>query len=213
MTAMNDDEPTDEDYLIAVRKAREESVRFFAACNRPERELWVANEFLTNLGVDFTQDEITHVTDDPPDIRFRGAEFEIKEILDPDRRRHADFKAALEKANAATSPCDLLEHYTPRDITYDEIYAHVEANVANLTVKYAPGARARLDLLFYVNLEDVHGYIGTPLPSPDQLRKHGFRSVSFVMGLFSGVLMATESAPDFLKNRTPRISRRQTNSE
>jgi len=39
---MDDDEILDRQYLTAIRKAREESVRFFAAANRPERELWVA---------------------------------------------------------------------------------------------------------------------------------------------------------------------------
>ena len=46
-------EMTDEEYLIAVRKAREESVHFFASDKRAERELWVANEFLSNLGIQF----------------------------------------------------------------------------------------------------------------------------------------------------------------
>lgn len=205
---MTSDEMVDEEYLAAVRNAREESVRFFASDNRAERELWVANEFLTNLGVEFEQSELVHVTSDPPDVRFRGAEFEIKEVLDEGRRRHAEYKASVERAITATCPSDLLEHYTPRDITYAEIYTFVEAKVINLATKYSPDARAQMDLLFYVNLEDVHGYVKTPLPSQDRLSPFGFRSVSLVVGLFSGVLMANDTAPEFLKNEAPRIVRR-----
>ena len=58
---------------------------------------------------------------DPPDVRFRDAAFEIKEILDEGRRRHADLKEGLEKAKAARVPSDLLEPLTPRDITYNEV--------------------------------------------------------------------------------------------
>jgi hypothetical protein len=204
-----DEETANEEYLASLRKGLEKSVRFFGADNKAERELWVVNEFLTNLGLTFIPSEMAHVTDDPPDVRFRGAEFEVKEILDERRRRHADFKAALAKANAATSPADLLEGYTPRDITYEEIYGRVETKVAELAGKYAPAVRAQLDLLFYVNLEDVHGYIETPLPSSERLSNYGFRSISFVMGSISGVFMAGASAPEVLVNGGIRVVRHE----
>lgn len=211
--AMDNDDNLDARYVATVLKEREESVRFFSAANRPERELWVANEFLTNLGMQFDASELVHVTDDPPDVRFRDAEFEIKEILDPGRRRHAEFKAAYERAKVATCPQDLLEDYTPRDITYQEIYSRIEANVIDFSKKYEPGTRSRMDLLFYVNLEDVHGYIATPLPSSSRLSKMGFRSVCFIMGRIAGVLAATASAPAFLKTGEPQIRRRGTPEE
>ena len=202
---MSDDEMSDEEYLASVRKAREESVRFFDSANKPEREHWVANEFLGNLGVEFTESEIQCVADEPPDIRFRSASFEVKEILDKGRRRHADFKTALEKANSARSPRDLLEPVTPRDITYAEVCNLVEAEVVRFAEKYAPATRSNLDLLFYVNLEDVFGYVATPLPPPSKWEVYGFRSVSLVMGRLAGVLMAAQTAPDFLKNNGPRV--------
>ncbi len=203
---MNDADMTDEEYLAAVRKAREESVRFFSPKNRRERELWVANEFLTNLGITFDQSELVHIKDDPPDVKFRAANFEIKEILDEGRRRHA--KASLERAYVATSPSELLSDVTPRDITYTEVCALIEARVDELATKYAPDARGQMDLLFYVNLDNVYGYVSTPLPSLKRLRQTGFRSVSLVIGRLSGVLMFTEAAPEFLRKDGVRIIRR-----
>jgi hypothetical protein len=202
---MSDDELSDEEYLASVRKAREESVRFFDPANKPERERWVANTFLWNLGVEFAESEIQCVADEPPDIRFRSASFEVKEILDEGRRRHADYKTALEKANSADSPRDLLEPVTPRDITYAEVCNLVETEVKRFARKYAPATRNNLDLLFYVNLEDVFGYVATPLPPPSKWEVYGFRSVSLVMGRLAGVLMAAQTAPDFLKNNGPRV--------
>jgi Putative endonuclease, protein of unknown function (DUF1780) len=196
---------SDEEYLASVRKAREESVRFFDSANKPERERWVASEFLANLGLEFTESEIQCVSDEPPDIRFRSAAFEVKEILDKGRRRHTEFKTALEKANSARSPSDLLEPVTPRDITYTEVCNLVVAEVVRFAAKYAPATRSNLDLLFYVNLEDVFGYVATPLPPPSKWEAYGFRSISVVMGRLAGVLMAAQTAPDFLKNSGPRV--------
>lgn len=202
---MSDDEISDEEYLASVRKAREESVRFFDSANKSERERWVANEFLWNLGVEFLESEIQCVADDPPDIRFRSASFEIKEIMDEGRRRHANYKTALEKANSAASPRDLLEQVTPRDITYAEVCNLVEAEVRRFAQKYAPATRSNLDLLFYINLEDVFGYVATPLPPPSKWEVYGFRSVSLVMGRLAAVLMVAKAAPDFLKDSGPRV--------
>jgi len=74
---------TDEEYLDEQRKARAESVAYFRAANKPERERWVAQTFLKNLRINHTSAEIVN-GQDPPDIQFRDANFEIKEILDPD---------------------------------------------------------------------------------------------------------------------------------
>ena len=205
--------PWENEFIIGVRKAREESVRFFSSANRRERELWVASEFLVNLGLPFEEGELEHITDDPPDVRFRDAAFEIKEILDEGRRRHAEFKASLEKARSATTAQELLEPLSPRDITYTEVCALVEKELEKLQSKYAPTTRAGLDLLFYVNLDDVFGYIETPLPPPATFERYGFRSVSVVMGRLSGVLMAATNASPFLSNGGPRVIRRQGSYE
>ena len=106
---------TDEEYLEAQRKARAESVEFFRASNKPERERWVVREFLTNLGLVFTDAEVRSPDQDPPDVTFREANFEIKEILSKGRRRHQEYKEGLQKALDAESPSDLVEMYTPRD--------------------------------------------------------------------------------------------------
>lgn len=206
---MDEKDITDEEFIAEIVKAREESVAFFDSEKRAERELWVVNEFLTNLNLPYASTEMVHVKDDPPDVCFRDAQFEIKEILDMDRRRHAEYKALLAKARAATSPRDLLEHYEPRDMTYTEICVVIDDRVTALAKKYGKSSRKQLDLLFYVNFDDVHGYIQRPLPPPEQFASSGFRSVSFVCGRIAGVLMANSSAPDFLHSGgVPKVVRK-----
>lgn len=41
----------DEQFIASVIRAREESVSFFSNAGKRERERWVVNEFLTNLGL------------------------------------------------------------------------------------------------------------------------------------------------------------------
>ena len=79
------------------REALVESVRFFGAQRKPEREVWVADHFLENLNIAYSTEEVVSSDDDPPDVIFRDARFEIKEIMDPGRRRHAElFTPTLE---------------------------------------------------------------------------------------------------------------------
>jgi hypothetical protein len=210
---MHSDRLSDEEYLQQVRSARAESVRYFSSENKPERERWVAVEFLTNLGVSLSESEVQVVVDEPPDVRFRSAAFEVKEIQDPGRRRHAEYKASLERAVAATSPKDLLEPATPRDITYAEVCEQVENEVARYSAKYSTDVRKKLDLLFYVNLEDVYGYLPTPLPPASRWAQYGFRSVLILMGRLAGVLMTAEDAPEFLVGAGPRVVLRPRGEE
>src|SRR5690348_13841895 len=52
----------------------------------------------------------------PPDVKFRDAAFEIKEVLDEGRKRHDEYRDHLRRAWAARSPEELLEPYHPRCI-------------------------------------------------------------------------------------------------
>jgi hypothetical protein len=204
VNSMNDDE-----YIESIRKDCKESVEFYSSSSRHEREKWVANEFLTNLKIIFEQAELEPVTDDPPDVRFRSAEFEIKEILDPGRLRHKESKEALEKAMDAKDAKDFIEHYVARDIKYTEIFALVEVDVKKYADKYPDDVKKSMDLLFYVNLKDTRAYTATPIPPQGELSKYGFRSISFVSGPLSAILMANNDAPEFLRNGGPRVIRKE----
>lgn len=194
----------DEKYLSKIRTELEKSVRLFSQAGRTERELYVAEEFLRNLGVPFDDSELAHVADDPPDVRFRQTRFEVKEVMDEGRRRHDEYKARLEAAKAASTLGDLLQRLTPRDITYAEICSRIEQQLHHWTAKYAPVVKAGLDLLFYVNLINVFGYVGE-LPSRQRWQPYGFRSISFVAGRNSGVLLASELAPEFLRSAEGKV--------
>jgi hypothetical protein len=70
-----------------------------------------------------------------------------------------------------------------------------------------------MDILFYVNLWDTRAYIARPLPPGTELEKYGFRSISFVAGSLSGVLMVSDDAPDFLAREGTRVVRKSSSIE
>ncbi len=203
---------TDDEYLEAQRKAHAESVEFFRSSNKQERERWVVREFLLNLGLHFSENEVQSPIQDPPDVRFRDGNFEVKEILSEGRRRHQEYKEGLQKALNATSPADLLEMYTPRNVAVFDVCRSVYLEAKSLAEeKYSPSVRESLDLLFYVNLTDVSGLQETPFPDLTPIENLGWRSVSFLMGHRSCTLATAKQAPSLLHPAVKRIVHRRVN--
>jgi hypothetical protein len=204
---------TDDEYLEAQRKARAESVDYFGAANKPEREQWVVRTFLTNLGISYTTTELVEGKD-PPDVQFRDANFEIKEVLDPGRRRHQEYKEGLEEAIRATTPRDLVKPAPFNEIAISKVYELILQSGEELArKKYALELRRRLDLLFYVNLLNTYEFIEVPFPNVTALSSLGWRSVSFAKGFRSCVLTATDNAPIFLRSSVGRIVHRNVEDE
>jgi len=199
--------PVDE-VLEQQRAARRESIEYFAPGNKEEQELWVAIEFVRNLNVSFSESEFVSVDDDPPDIRFRDGQLEIKEILDPNRRRHDEYRSALERAETATSLDQLASLYSPQRISIAEVCTLIEELSARYLKHYAPAVRRSLDLLVYVNLRKIEALEELPFPNTATLAGHGWRSVSFLMGDRSCTLVAQSDAPTYLAGALGKVVHR-----
>jgi hypothetical protein len=192
-------------YLEELEIDLKKSVAYFAPQNKAEREIWVVREFLTNLGIPFLPNELKSIKDDPPDVRFLNAEFEIKEILDKNRQRHREYKEALRKVATAQGPDDFFEQYMPRDIPTSGVYNLIYGRSLELHPKYPLATRNILDLLFYVNLQDYSLDLNHPFPDIFELIDHGWRSVSFLMYFQSCILYASNNAPDFIKQHAGKV--------
>lgn len=188
----------DEMYLNDIRKGLKDSVDFFSDQDKFIRERWVVANFLINMSMPFAETDLVRGSD-PPDVVFRDAHFEIKEILDKGRKRHAEYKHALARASAAIDPTGLLEEYLPIDISIQDVYEMVHSVAADFSIrKYSPEVRRQIDLLCYVNLKNVMGLVESPFPDITPLALLGYRSVSFLEGHRSCILCAAPSAPSFL---------------
>lgn len=196
----------DKEFLAQRIKDLEDSVAHYSPNNKQERERWIAEAFLENLRIEHAKNEIVNPDDDPPDVNFRGARFEIKEILDPGRRRHDEFKTELKRARTLTDPKDLPRMFIPKDKTLSEIYRHCVESTLSLEKKYSPVVRSSMDLLFYVNLRHIFEVVEIPYPDTSDLASSGWRSVSFVMGQRSCCFFARNDAPNFIRQALGHVS-------
>ena len=194
--------------LKDLREGLKGSVDYFRSENKAERERWTCREFVLNLNRDADAMPFVSPEEDPPDVTFGDARFEVKEIMDRDRKRHAEFRAALDRALKATNPSQLMTQYSPRDITPAEIGTRVLAELDRLAKKYEPKLKTTLDLLFYVNLIEHHLKQG-PMPHASAFQPYGWRSVSAVIGWAGLVFAAEKGAPALIKSGVGTIAVRK----
>ena len=203
--------PQADDLQSSIRGA-EASVEFLSAGKEKQktRELWIVEHLLRGVRVVYQPSEITQPDDDPPDALFRDAAFEVKEIQEPGRRRHDEYKQHLERARSARSRHELLELFTPgSDMPVAKVCDRILAATRDLALrKYRDrSARRDLDLLFYVNL-DACGIVEGPLPDLEPLATQGWRSVSFLFNSSACcVLFTRPDAAAFLRQEQGRLLR------
>jgi hypothetical protein len=187
--------------------ALEESVRFWAPGkeNQKVRERYVAEHFLRGIGATFATSELILPEDDPPDVSFRDASFEVKDVQDRSRKRHNEYKLKLAKARQAERFGDLMEPFSPEDMPIAAVCVRLMEETQKLAgSKYPADVRSRLDLLFYLNfgMEKTWGIEDGSRPDLRRMQLEGWRSVSFLHGASTCcVLVASPAAPDFLRAR------------
>ncbi|MDR7298114.1 hypothetical protein J2X16_003463 [Pelomonas aquatica] len=193
-------QPENNDPQAAIDVLRE-AVTFFSGANKALRERWVCEEMLQSVGVEFSRVEITSSVEEPPDVIFRDARFEVKEVLDPGRKRHREYKEALATALSGKTSDVPPSRYAPKDITPAAIADRAEAKLEALVKQYPEAVRSTLDALLYVNLAE-HWLVDGPMPPSERFSRYGWRSVSVVYGgRHAFVFYASDAAPGFLRAR------------
>jgi len=178
-------------------RALKESLAFFSNAEKRNREKWIVRHLLKALRIDFKEVEMAEAAE-PVDVAFRDAGFQVKEILDEGRRRTDEFKNKLEKAKSAQGYSELLEHYTPLDVSFSEIVQHCYSYAESLVQqsKYGPQERENIDLLCYFNWLDY----SVVSPVDVAVKEVGFRSLSIVSNRYCAVAFASPNAPMLLRD-------------
>lgn len=182
-------------------KSCEKSLRLFSNSGKTYIEKWVVQELLGNLGINFEVNELK-TGDNPPDVIFRTAEFEIKEVDKKGRKRHDEYKQKLEKAKSATNLTDLMVPYEFKEITLQEIINRVDEKIKELN--YSQDFCKNTNLLFYINfsLMGEHRYT----ISKKSIWKK-WRSVSMVTNNnVACVFWASNNAPEFIKSVMDKVT-------
>jgi hypothetical protein len=196
------------DYIEERVNAIKESIHFFSNKCKSEREIWVVKHFLSQLKIEFQDKEIYPSPDEPFDVVFRYARFQIKEILYKNRKRSDEYKELLHKTEKSTSPSDLLEPYQPQMINCANIIPIVVEKVSELQKKYGPSERISIDLLFYFNLQNTH-VVDDKFPNVDccSSKMAGWRSVSVDTGDCAIILHISQYAPNFIRASKGKVHR------
>ena len=197
----------EDEALEDARDSLKASVDYFSSSNKAARERWVCEAFLENIGSRFKVSEVKNPAEEPPDVIFRSARFEIKEVLDKDRKRHGEYKRSYQRALEAKSVDDLIKSFEPKDLTASDILLKVEEILLKYSQRYSLEVRAKLDLLIYVNLMD-HFTKDSPMPATHDLNQYGWRSVSAISGSHAYIFHAVRGAPRFLVLRRGTCFRR-----
>jgi hypothetical protein len=172
---------------------------------KPQCDRAVVRALLRVLGVAFAESEIIAPVEAPIDVRFRQAQFHIRELDDHLRgRAWQAHDTRVHQASRLADRGDLRKPTVGMDRTVG--IAHVTAALAQHAAWY--GARCvGLDVVFAV--DGYHGVLAPPAPAPEigALARQGWRSVSLLCPPYGMVLYAVSGAPDFLRTVTGRLVR------
>lgn len=194
---------TETEYLEELRKHASDTRSFLGNKEKPERERSVCRAFLRAIGVAFEECELIAPTDEPADVNFRKARFQIREILEPNRRRGDDWKEKEKKYSEANSLSDLMDPYSsPISVELQMLVPKIVDALSEKAQKYGAGCN-NIDALVYVNLENQFLAPDSDLPNLNKLQSQGWRSASFVFPPYGVILFATSTAPDFLTSMKP----------
>ena len=194
-----------------VREDRPRVRLLLAQRMKPQRDRAVVRALLRVLGVAFADAEVIAPVETPIDVRFRQAQFHLREL--GDHGRGQDCQEQDPRLPQASTRADRGERLNPAvgmDLTVG--VSHVTAALAQHAAWY--GARCvGLDVVFAVNGD--HDVLAPPAPAPEigALALQGWRSVSMVCPPYGIVLYAASGAPDFLRTVTGRLLRQWDNIE
>lgn len=182
----------------------EESLAFLK--DKENMQTWVVSEFLKSLNLNFKKEEIINIKEEPIDVIFRNANFQIKTIYDQDRKMHKEYKEKLERAKSATSYSEALQlfDYDFTDISIQEIGNIIEEKLKVYIL--SPEQYEKIDMLFYFNR--LHHKItdSNNFTFSNELLWKRWRSVSMLKnGKINFIFCANDNAPDFIKLHTGKI--------
>jgi len=170
--------PDEAKYLKDLHDYAAETRRLFSSKMKPERERMVCRAFLRCLGVQFQEDEILAPCEEPVDVAFRSAKFQIRELMEPDRRRGDELKNFQDAVQNATSIEDvMLPYLPPRPLSLQDLVDKVTEALRDKVAKYGKGCKD-LDALVYVDLENRCLDVKTNISNLAKLKSQGWRSVS-----------------------------------
>jgi putative endonuclease (uncharacterized protein DUF1780) len=175
----------DEKYLKELLDYNKQTVHLLSSKMQKETERMVCRAFLRCAGIPFTEERLRIPPDEPPDILFDSAQFEVIEIMDEGRKRHKEYKEGGQRLEKAKSAYDVLRPIpSPESMMLVELIPLITERLKDKFKKYVnKGDRCKLDILVYVNIIEKYFVPTSPGIYVEELDTknlddQGWRSVS-----------------------------------
>lgn len=199
---------SDNAFLAKLREHADRARRLFSNPQKPQRERMVVRAFLRSIGEAFDDAEIVASGDEPIDVRFRAANFQIMDIVG-DRKRGFDWRRRQDRYRDAQRISDVLEPYAPsQPMALDDAAELVADRLSAKAVRYGAATCASLDALVYIDLHHRHLWPLAPAGhgrAAAVLQTQGWRSVSMLFVPYGVVLLAAPTAPAVIRTRAGRV--------
>jgi hypothetical protein len=197
----------DSDYLRLLTSQAEQANAFLSNARKWERERWVCERLLQGLNIAYREDEFTPAGQEPPDVLFREASFEVFFVLDEGRRLNDEWREELQRRRSAFSLSQLVRREArPKRIRAPELLQRLAPTLRKKAHNYRERGMdlGELDIIAFASLKRETLDLNSHFPPPTEFLRQGWRSLSLVGPTFARVLFAHPDAPDFLRNNLGR---------
>jgi hypothetical protein len=192
----------DSDYLRLLTTQAEQANALLSNARKWERERWVCQRLLQGLNITYGTEEFLPVGQEPPDVLFREANFEVFFVLDEGRRLNDEWREELQRRRSAFSLSQLVRREArPKRIRAPELLARLGPTLRKKAHNYLERGLSlgELDMVAFASLKRDVLNLNSHFPPPTEYLRQGWRSLSLVGPNFARVLFAHPGAPDFLR--------------
>lgn len=194
----------EEEYIAELQRHATETRALLSNAQKPERERMVVRAFLRCIGEPFSDSEIRASKDEPVDVAFRTARFQVMDILGG-RKRGKDWRERERRYENARGVSELSEPWTQsKQMSFEEVSQVITEKLAEKASHYGARNCSALDALAYVDLKGRHLW---PLDFAlndevaNNLGEQGWRSVSMLFVPYGAVLITQPGATSFLQDK------------
>ena len=197
----------DSDYLRLLTSQAEQANAFLSNARKWERERWVCQRLLQGLNIAYHTNDFTQAGQEPPDVLFRDARFEVFFVLDEGRRLNDEWREELQRRRSAYSLSQLVRREArPKRIPASKLLQRLGPTLHKKATNYRERDidLGQLDIIAFSSLKREVLDLNSHFPPPTEYLRQGWRSLSLVGPTFARVLFAQPDAPDFLRSNLGR---------
>ena len=197
----------DSDSLRLLTIQAEQANAFLSNARKWERERWVCQRLLQGLNIPYHNEDFIQASQEPPDVLFGDARFEVFFVLDEGRRLNDEWREELQRRRSAYSLSQLVRREArPKRIPASKLLQRLGPTLHKKATNYKERDidLGQLDIIAFSSLKREVLDLNSHFPPPTEYLRQGWRSLSLVGPTFARVLFAQPDAPDFLRNNLGR---------